>query len=342
MDNLSVYEVEQIHAIAAWKSEQPSVLGSLFGGMFGPLKPWIAQAVSRSVIEQAVAELATVAAIEEGMAEVARRAKVSHVRELRFSPMKECDSLASRITMTAQRDQLVQDILRRRTPGAGWQSSFPLPLVTAIRYICRVGHCYGYALDLPADRRFVLTILDSSITQDRMAVHRERVEAGPKKLRGDVSRNVRANGDAAVLEPNGSARSRERRSPHRLILDHTFFDRVDVVARRAFQERWLVDNGKADSIAPSVPRRRSALDDMNRAISQMAYLVGGALGFGAVFPVVVLCEILARGDHAGARGVRDGATAAINDADEFLAGLLGRDPPRNETHRSRAFGPLVP
>ena len=38
MDHLSVYEFEQIHAIAAWKSEQPSVLGSLVGGLFGPLQ----------------------------------------------------------------------------------------------------------------------------------------------------------------------------------------------------------------------------------------------------------------------------------------------------------------
>jgi hypothetical protein len=342
MDNLSVYEFEQIHAIAAWKSERPSVLGSLFGGMFGPLRPWVAPAVSRSVIEQAVADLATVAAIEEGMAEVARRAKISDVRELRFSPMKECDSLASRITMTAQRDQLVQNILRRKTPGPAWQSSFPLPLVTAIRFICRVGHCYGYALDLPADCRFVLTILDSSITPDRKPVYRERVEAGSKNSCGHDSRTLPSNGVAAVLEPKGAARSREHRSPHRLILDHTFLDRVDVVARRAFQERWLVDNGKADSIAPSVSRRRSALDDMNRAISQMAYLVGGAIGFGAVFPVVVLCELLARGEHAGARGVRDGARAAVNDADDFLAGLLGSDPPRAETVRPRAFGPLWP
>ncbi len=162
MDHLSVYEFEQIHAIAAWKSEQPSVLGSFVGGVFGPLKPWVARTVRRSVIEQAVTELATVGAIQEGMAEVARQARISDVRELRFSPMKECDSLAARITMNAQRDQVVQDILRQSTDGSGSQSPFPLPLVTAVRFICRIGHCYGYALDSPADPRFVLTILGLS------------------------------------------------------------------------------------------------------------------------------------------------------------------------------------
>ncbi len=342
MDNLSVYEFEQIHAIAAWKSERPSVLGEVVGGMFRPLKPWVAQAVPRSIVEQAVSDLATVGSTEEGMSEVVRRAKISDVRELRFSPMKECDSLASRISMTATRDQLVHNLLRGKRPNSVLQSSLPLPLLTAVRFICRVGHCYGYALDLADDRSFVLGILESSATQEPTTVRRAWAGDGPKRSRGHGGRIAASNGAATVLESKALAHSRERRSPDRLILDHTFLSRVDVVVRRAFQERWLVDNGKANSIAPSVPRRRSALLDMNRAVSQMAYLVGGAIGFGAIFPVVVLCEILARGEHAGARGVRDGARAAVDDADEFLAGLLGREPPRNEALRSRAFGPLLP
>jgi len=342
MDHLSVYEFEQIHAIAAWKSEQPSVLGSFVGGVFGPLRPWVARTVPRSVIEQAVAQLSTVGATEEGMAEVARRARISDVRELRFSPMKECDSLAARITMTAQRDQVVHDILRRTTKATGLQSSVPLPLVTAVRFICRVGHCYGYALDSPADRRFVLSILGLSTEEGPRASHASDLSE-PASLRDDHGRILSTRGVTAVREPRTLALDREPLTiPERLVLDHDFLDQVDVVARRAFQERWLVDNGKAEAIAPATPRRRSARDDMNRAMSQMAYIVGSTIGFGAVFPVVVLCELLARGEHAGARGVRDGARCAVSDADQFLAGLLGRDPPRTETPRARAFGTLLP
>jgi hypothetical protein len=341
MDNLSVYESEQIHAISAWKSELPSSLGSLVSGLFGPLKPWVAPAVPRSLIERAVAELATLGATDEGMAEVAGRARISDVRELRFSPMKECDSLASRVTMTAQRDQLVQNLLRQAGGRAGLPS-FPLPLLAALRFICRVGHCYGYALDRAADRRFVLSILDSSTTQERQVSI--QLPAGNRSagFGVDAGRVALANGVKVVPEPNLSARRAQRDSRDRLILDHMFLKRVDVVARRAFQERWLVENGKADTIAPSSPRRRSALDDMNRVMSQMAYLVGGAIGFGAVFPVVVLCELLVRGEHAGARGVRDGARSAVDDADAFLAGLLGREPPQTEIRRSRTFGSLLP
>jgi hypothetical protein len=340
MDHLSVYEFEQIHAIAVWKSEQPSALGSLVGGVFAPLKPWVARTVRRSLIERAVADLETVGAIAEGIAEIARQANISDVRQLRYSPMKECDSLASRITMSAQRDRAVQDLLQQSTPGSVLRSTFPLPLVMAIRFICRVGHCYGYVLDSTADRRFVLDVVGMS-SQEGPAPSYARGGVEPTTLHDD-GRLAPAGAVTAVLEPKATARASEPLLPDRLILDHAFLNQVDVVARRAFQERWLVDNGKAEAIAPATPRRRSALDDMNRAMNQMAYMVGGAIGFGAVFPVVVLCELLARGEHAGAQGLRDGARAAVDDADQFLAGLLGREPPGTEKTRSRAFGPLLP
>ncbi len=152
-------------------------------------------------------------------------------------------------------------------------------------------------------------------------------------LRDDARRPVPAGRLTAVLEPKALARDREPDTiPERLVLDHAFLNQVDMVARRAFQERWLVDNGKAEAIAPSALRCRSALDDVNRAMSEMAYIVGSTIGFGAVFPVVVLCELLARGDHAGTRGLRDGARAAVSDADQFLAGLLGATRPRPRHH----------
>jgi len=341
MDHLSVYENEQMRAIAAWKSERPSVLGSLVGGMFGPLKPWVARTVHRSVIESAVSDLKTVGAIQEGMAEVAHRAKISDVRALRFSPMRECDSLAARISMTAQRDQVVQDRLRQSAVPSSFRSSFPLPLVTSLRFICRVGHCYGYALDQAADRRFVLTILGSA-TQESLPECNEWTLAATTNSRDDERRHRRAGDVTAVLEPKAMARAWEPLAHNRLILDHAFLNRVEMAARRAFQERWLVDNGKAESIAPATPRRRSAIDDLNRAISETAYIVGDAIGFGAVFPVVFLFDLLGRGEHAGARGVRDGARAAVSDADQFLAGLFGRDPPDAGTPRAQALGPLLP
>jgi len=66
---------------------------------------------------------------------------------------------------------------------------------------------------------------------------------------------------------------------------------------------------------------------VSRALSQAAYVGGGILGFGATLPVVAMGRLVTGGDHPLARGTRDGARAAAYDADEFLAGLLGRDEP---------------
>jgi hypothetical protein len=341
MDNLSLYENEQISAIAAWKSERPSVLGSWVIGLFGPIRPWVARAVPRAVVWQAVEQLEAVAAVSGGMADVARLAKVSDVRELRFSPMKECDGLASRISMRTQRDCAVQDLLRRTRGALDRASSLPLPLVIALRFVCRIGHCYGYRLDRPVDRQFVLAILEQS-SQEGYAHGGAgpRVwPAGDAHYGRDVLDGGHSTGNVGNAVPGSGRRSV---APDRVTLDHTFLDRVDVVARRAFQERWLVDSGRLNSIAPSESRRRSTLEDVSRAMSQVAYVVGGAIGFGAMFPVVAACDLLTRGDHAGARGVRDGARAAVQDADQFLAGLLGHEPPTPKTPHPRALGPLLP
>ena len=125
--------------------------------------------------------------------------------------MKECDSLASRITMTAQRDQVVQDMLRRTTTNSGLQSSFPLPLVTAVRFICRVGHCYGYALDSPADRRFVAAPFSGSRASEGSPASDARDVVEPtlhvRPPRGLFPRAVAT----AVLEPESTGSRREPR-----------------------------------------------------------------------------------------------------------------------------------
>jgi hypothetical protein len=112
-----------------------------------------------------------------------------------------------------------------------------------------------------------------------------------------------------------------------LTLDLALLASVATTARRIFQERWLLENGKVESIDPATIHRRSTLQDVSRAWSQAAYVGGGLLGFGTTFPVVALGRLLTGGDHPVARGARDGARAAAYDADEFLAGLLGRDEP---------------
>jgi hypothetical protein len=134
-------------------------------------------------------------------------------------------------------------------------------------------------------------------------------------------------------DPAGStirlAPSSERHAPNlpgrKFVLDYGFLNRTAESARRVFQEQWLIENGKSDPIAPASRQRRSSLNDFSRAMGHAAYVVGGAIGFGAVFPVVALSRILTRGDQPVARGARDGARAATRHADQLISGVIGDD-----------------
>jgi hypothetical protein len=297
MDYQSLYEAEQIRAIAAWKSERPSVLASVVDGLFGRLAHRVTPVVSRESLEKAVAELDVVVSRHRGLAEVAYQAAVSEITELRYSPLKECDALASRISLRVERAAIPRSALLGIDGSAVSRSRLPLPLVAALRVVCRIGHCYGYPLDQPGDRACVLGILEHC-RQDAV-----------------------------------------------LTLDAFCLNAVAEAARRVFQERWLIDNGKVESIEPAPPRRRSALLDMPWALSQAAYVGGGVVGFGAAFPILVLGRLLTRGEHACARGTRDGAWDAAHDADQFLAGFLGRDEPAPLTlpltDRAQALRPMI-
>jgi hypothetical protein len=326
MDYLSLYELEQKHAIAAWKSERPSFLQSV-AALWNPLTHRVTRGVERALIEHALDDFDRLALRSSGLAEVARLASVTEITQLRYSPLNECDRLAGRICSRS----------RRVFPGSansfdsprGTQSGSDIPplLISALRLVSRIGHCYGYRLDDAHDRHLLIGILDYANQpdteirfrrQDRLVFPRLSSE---NEFEGLDLETSHAGAQLMTTEEFPADRS----SRNTYSLDYGFLNRVAESARRVFQEQWLVDNGKTDPISPSSRHRRSSLDDFGRAMGHAAYVVGGAIGFGAVFPVVALSRIFAHGDRPAARGARDGAEAAARHADQLISGILGED-----------------
>ena len=131
----------------------------------------------------------------------------------------------------------------------------PQQLIAALRSIARIGHCYGYRLDSPADHAVVIDILEISMPQDpaeRQDVlrrlhpaidsHADSIE-GEQELIERTSRNMLAEEALDFIPVAGSAVS--------FLFDSTFMHSVDETARRIFQERWLRDNGRVEDIEPA-------------------------------------------------------------------------------------------
>jgi hypothetical protein len=317
MDYLSLYELEQTHAIARWKSELPSFLHAVAA----LCKPLPYRAIDRAVVSRAVEQLTNSGNQSLGRAEVEQLASTSDVAQLRYSPLRDCDRLAARITTRFRRNLPTAFQPSSPIPSDGTAPSAPPLLIATLQLVCRIGYCYGYRMDTPQDRDLLLTILDHA-NQPEQRAHVTQPEPARhfRLLAGETSQPAytplqQTSQDLANNTVNNG-----------LVLDYGLLNRAAESARRVFQEQWLIDNGKSDIIPPAAARhRRSALDDLGRAMGHAAYVLGGAIGFGAVYPVVALSRIFTHGDRPAARGARDGAQAAARHADQLVSGLAGQD-----------------
>ena len=92
-----------------------------------------------------------------------------------------------------------------------------------------------------------------------------------------------------------------------ILMDYDFVRRVDITARRVFQERWLKDHGKVDEIFPAPEsRRRSSLEGGADLLAQLAYVGSYGVAFGVTLPLAVIARGAAAYDNSLVRGCRQG------------------------------------
>src|SRR5262249_13743846 len=94
--------------------------------------------------------------------------------------------------------------------------------------------------------------------------------------------------------------------------------RVDVTARKIFQERWLRHNGKIEEIEPVEVHPRPLAPGLSGALGRLAYSGCYAAGYGLTLPVWAAAAVV--GPVAGpvGRGLRDGAAAAARGAESTI------------------------
>jgi hypothetical protein len=109
------------------------------------------------------------------------------------------------------------------------------------------------------------------------------------------------------------------------LFNFTFMRKVEVAARRIFQERWLRDQGKVDVIEPApvderVPSGAGFFGALGRATYRGCYY----LGFGATWPMWAVVALVPVGDNALTRGLREGASAATEGAQRLVGRAGGK------------------
>jgi hypothetical protein len=336
---LTAYESEQVQKIAAWKSQPPNPLSELWKRITIPgaraVEKFVPKRVVRGVIEKSYDAAERLA----GRDDIRRRAGVADLAELRDKPLEECDRLAYQVGVAAQ----TLAIAEGAATGAGGVLTtlldVPLLFTLSLRTIIRIGLCYGYPLEHRKGRHFVLGLLVTAVShsletrQRRLLRLRELedllIEETEEEILADELLSFLFQLEIFEEVPGVGVISGA-------LFNVAFLRRIDVTARRVFQERWLHDSGKVDVIAPAPAQTRYSARGWTGALGRLAYSGCYGLGFGVALPVYAVATLLRPMDNALTRGVRDGAAAAVDEVERTL------DRAQGETNPAVANGETTP
>jgi hypothetical protein len=282
-EELTAFEAEQVRAIAAWKSLPPHPAGELFKRIAQPgadlIEKMIPHAAARTAIDRAYA-LADRAA--EGLPPTGR-------------PLEEADADAIQIGATARKVALAEGA----ATGAGGILTtlvdVPVLFVLALRTIIKLGRCYGYPLEGERARKFVLGVLIAatsgslSVRLDRLGQLRD-IEAWFLEETQEEILTEEAASLLFQLEIFGEIPAVGAISG--ALLNLSFITRVEVSARRVFQERWLRDQGKVDAIAPIPVHAHMLALGWRGTLRRLAHAGGYAAGYVIAFPFACASTLL--------------------------------------------------
>lgn len=287
-DGLTEYERRQVEKIAAWKSSYPNPFGELFRHVAQPLAKVVERFIPDRVALLAIESAYNASDLAATARDIEIQAGVEQISALRHKPLEQCDQLSRRVGTVAQGIATVEGALT----GAGgiWTTLLDVPLLftVCLRTIIKTGRCYGYALQRPSDKAWVLGALAVALSSTR-----EKRNALTARLREIEDLVLEETQEQILIEETASLLTQIEvfedipvfGAVTGALLNLSVAHRTDVTARHLFQERWLRDNGKLEVIEPaadngSLAWRSGWLGSLDRAGWTAVY----GVSYGAVFP----------------------------------------------------------
>ena len=287
---LTSYEIEQIREIANWKSEPPNALSELWKRLTLPGASLIERVIPDRWVVVAIEKCCDLAENLSNPEEIKCRASVDDLIRQRLRPLEECDRLAEKVARRALALGTIEGAL---TGAGGFLTTIvdiPLLFVLSVRTILRIGYCYGYRLDGPGYRQYVLGVLITAVAGSaETRRHRlDRLHEVEDWIIRETQEEIIIEEFTAVmfqfelfgLVPGVGIISGG-------LLNLAFLSRVEETSRRAFQERWLRDNCKIDHIEPALQHPRLLVTGWAGAFGRVVDAGCFALGFGMTLPILI-------------------------------------------------------
>lgn len=261
------YELQQVTEIGAWKGEEPSVISQAFGFAIEPLAWLVNKIVPESAIRAVLDGANSVGEYLADEADVLRDGGVTSIEALRAKDLEVSDRIANVSHNWANG-------LATGIGGGGgvfglpgMAVDIPLTITLALRSIHKIGLCYGYRCDDVIGKQFVLGILAASganSQEERIAAIATLHSLGVvlqkvtwKQMTMNAAQNQFSK-DALLMAVKQLARQLGINITKRKALgaipiigaaiggsvNYWYMNDVCWAARRAFQERWLREQGR--------------------------------------------------------------------------------------------------
>jgi len=266
-DSLNNYEKIQVSAINTWKNEGPGVVSEAVGTVTYPVT-WLIQKIIPNTAIQGVLDAANWLANEiADTGDIMQKGEVHKICDLKNKGLELSDDIANSVHNWAVGFAVTEGGATGAAGIFGLAVDIPAIITLALRTIHKVGLCYGYECQSEMDKNFALGVLSAaganSMTEKIDALTTLRaievtVAKQTWKAMAEKAGSQQLSKEGGVIAIKNLAKQLGINITKRKFMQAIpvigagvgasvngwYLKDVGWAARRAFQERWLIDNQK--------------------------------------------------------------------------------------------------
>lgn len=261
------YEINEFHDIIKWQNEKPSVVREVIDTALKPATWAIKKIIPAKAIQGALTASDYLASALTDSKDIKRDGNVDEIKELRHKDLELSDRLANNVHNWANSIAALEGVATGATGLPGMIVDIPTLITMGLRVIHKIGLCYGYECKTEQDKQFIYGIISAAgantveektisvATLQRMNVIIAKTTW--KKITEKAAQNP-ASIEAVIiaikqLTKQLSINLTKRKALQAIpvvgglvgaSMNLSYINDIAWAARRSYQERWLMDNGK--------------------------------------------------------------------------------------------------
>ena len=260
---MNAYEQSELYEINKWKYEEPSVVSQAMSVVMKPVVWAINKILPQKAIQGALTGSNALAKILADEKDILHDGKINSIFELKTKDLQLSDKLANNVHNWALAIAGAEGGVAGVLGLPGMAADIPMIITFALRTIHKIGLCYGYKATTLEDTEFVYFIMSvagaNTMQEKNMSLlalrHLNNIlvkqtwKKMAEKAGGGEAFLIMLRNLAKQLGINITKRKATQAIPIvgagvGAAMNASFINDISWAARRCFQERWLLDNGK--------------------------------------------------------------------------------------------------